>query len=302
MSLSSGATSWRSWAAERLGVAPDAPPERLRTEFLSRLPGEDFQPSAELRHSFILLDDTIKEGTKQRCAALHARQAEQERLEAEVEAFAQAFWSTPRSTRLEHWDQLMTAANRSPRARARLEHLRPALAVDSPSGRLDDKNVAELLEQLQALAVCVPFEQAALRRTFLADRQEKASWRTAVKQVRDQFPQLAALQEDFLKTLATGVPATVRRPSGKLVPSVASSDLSSGGSWSSGASWYPFRFIGPLLLVIFMATRLFEPGCNSHPNPGIDSRSVPTTLFQRMNEEKDPRAKPSKPGDWRRPP
>lgn len=283
-------TAWRRWAADQLSVPVEASVPQVRAEFFKRLAAEDFVPSPTLRHAFVLLDHATEDCPKRRSALLEARQAQQDALDAAVEAFAQEFWKRKPSAREVRWNELMAAASWFPRLRTRLESLKTALSVEASPGQCDTETARELVERLQTLAVCRPLERAVLLEDLLRRRQENTSWKLVARQVQAQFPQLAELGAGVLGELAEPAPKPAKPLRGKLKSEVETPRPTRDNR--------PFLLRHPAILIFVVLTSLrvlTQGGCNSNYRPVTRDAKDTNEQMERWIEGRNSATKQTRP-------
>lgn len=186
-----------------LGIREDAPAaERIRCA-LAQLEQADFLPAAAWHDAIELLTVAQPQlGCAWNERAALCREIE-DRLRAEIDGFANRFFSVAPMPRRTEWDDLQLRARAWPSLRARLGLLEPGLALDSPATELgDDPRAAALAELIIRL---FPLDAGARRRLigrFLGTTfSEPHSWECAAHDLSHLDPATAALVPEFLNAV-----------------------------------------------------------------------------------------------------
>lgn len=274
------------WAAEQLGLRPDASLDEVRAAWLRRLPAEEFVPSSELRWALAALLRRPSEGGWEARADEAASATEADRLRGEVEAFAEQFWDYPGEERRRRWEELSEHCAFAPSLRARLRLLEVGLEdVPIPNKGEEENHTIELASHLRELFVLRPRSRTCARHALLLLMEaDKEQWIHAVGRLRHAYPKLAALGNDLLDKITTAAPMPKSLP--KKPPPQPTADESEGGL--SG------RFIW---IIVVIVVGLCRAACNvnkptprvnpSHPQfdsrhfqPGQGKEHQPTALEQ----------------------
>jgi hypothetical protein len=190
----------RAWAARLLGVQPDVTPDEVRALFRRRLAEEDFLSPPTWQQAVAVLTGAEAPAAVRLAAAFE----EEERLREEVEAFAVRFFGYAPEERERRWQELADRGGFAPALAARLEQLKPGLAIDPVTGGNGDR-ADQLAGHVLELFVLRPSERAFRRRVLSQElRQDLTGCRKAVRQLRERYPSLAALQKEWLDELQGG--------------------------------------------------------------------------------------------------
>jgi hypothetical protein len=251
----------RRWAAEQLGVDAQASALEARSVFLRRLVESDFVPPAMWPQALAMLD-----GRPAPVGEARARREEAERLRGEVEEFAERFWLLPVDERWRRWQELFDACTMVVALRARLTALKRGLDIGpAEAGR---PQIADVVRNLQQLFVLRPAERAARRRELLvAAQNDRAAWQVAAV-VRHQYPEIAALEPQFLAELAKGAErqqrrAGVQRALFRTRRPAAPKPVTSGG----GSGRFPWWVLGIIGVVIGAIRAGIGDKPSSRPEP-----------------------------------
>lgn len=256
------------WAAEQLGLKPDASLDEVRAAWLRRLPAEDFVPSSELRWALTALLRRQNEGGWEARADEAAAVAEEERLRSEVEAFTEQFWDISVSERRRRWEQLRDRCAFAPALRARLRLLEAGLDdVSIPDKAGERTRTVELAGHLRDLFALRPGVRARARQSLLLDMEgDREEWKHAAHRLRYAYPKLAALGNDLLDKIIAAVPipkSLPKKPPPQ--PTAAKSELAS-----------PLRY---LWILVSIAVGLFRAACIDRPS------SPPTEKWREVLQE-----------------
>lgn len=272
------------WAAEQLGLRPDASPEEVRAAWLRRLPAEDFVPSSELCWSLATLLRRQREGEWEARADEAATVAEEERLRVEVEAFAIEFWNLSVEERRRRWEALRDRCAFAPALRARLRLLEAGLGVASGEQAGEDTCVVELARLVRELFFLRPGPRALARQNLVRRLQNDRAWKVAARRLRYVNPTLAALGNDLLDKLLSETPRLVHleyadnRRERTRQPTAAKSG-------SSGCGWSTWAIVVIAMGILRLFATVFKEDSSSHPPPSID---VPPRLLQPQRGKKPP--------------
>lgn len=194
------------WAAEQLGLNPQATPKEVRAAWLRRLPEKEFVPPTEARWALELLLDPRAEGYWQARAEEAATAAEGEQLRAEVKTFAHRFWDLSIEERRRTWQELYDRCSFARPLQARLRLLEAGLTVDTQVTHANAR-VVELAEHVRELFVLRPGPRARTRQDLLRGMLDKRKeWKAASRRLRRANPKLAALGDDLLRRIKTALP------------------------------------------------------------------------------------------------
>lgn len=194
----------RAWAAKQLGLRADAAPAEARAALLERLPEEDFVPPPELPEAVAVLCERRFASASRAPVYAQFLLDQEEDLRAEVEDFAARFFEIPLTQRRSQWQELTTRCQTSLRLRARLSALAPGLAIDPARISSEDPLVQKLGEQVCGLFLLRPAERATQRLDLLRPIQsDVTTWQNAARRLQKAYPQVAALQAEFVSELAS---------------------------------------------------------------------------------------------------
>jgi hypothetical protein len=258
------------WAAEQLGLSPDASPEEVRAAWLRRLPHEDFVPPTEQRWALVALLRRQPEGEWEKRADEAAAVEEVARLRQAVEAFVEKFWLLAPEDRRRHWQALKKRCAHAPAVQACLRLLEAGLplppALPEPANETRED---ELASQVRDLFLLRPEARARARQTLLLRmRKDWSEWRMAVRRLRKQNPALAALGADLLDKVVTttGEPAQLpRKPPPR--PKAATQPQQQSRTW-------------PVWVIVGIAIGIVRAALNSsHPSPTPPTFTFPDKSF-----------------------
>jgi hypothetical protein len=259
------------WAAEQLGLSPEASLDEVRAAWLRRLPQEDFVPSSELRWALAALLRRQTEGGWEARADEAASAAEEQRLRSKVEAFAETFWDLPPAERRRCWQELRDRCAFAPALRARLDLLQAGLDINAgkPSS---DARVNELANCVRELFVLRPGSRARVRRDILSRMDGKRKeWIRAVRHLRRSSAtyRLAALGNDLLDAIAIKKPKAKRLA--KKQPSQPAPPPDKGRQVP--------RWI--FIIIAVAASQFARIACNHNPPP----TTMPNPLYPRIDDK-----------------
>jgi hypothetical protein len=190
----------RRWAADLLGVPPDAPSAEARTVFLRRLPGSDFVPVPAWCAATA---DFLGRPVPGSIAAVPPDEGDEAR--SEVAEFAERFWTLPPAVRRGRWQELMDHTSADPLLSTRLRRLEAGLDLASAVGDSGPPRPREIAVMAQTLFVLDPIRRAARRREMLDNLPPPASgWELAARNVQHNYPGHAALDPALITRLSTG--------------------------------------------------------------------------------------------------
>lgn len=153
-------------------------PADARTDFLRRLPADDFAPSGE----------RVAEAARATGADLPRGSAVDPEAGRAVDVFAAEFWSLPPDARRARWEAL-GAETLPPAVAARLRGL--AVGLDVSADPHPDSTVETVASALRAGFILPPRARAVARAGWLADATSEV--RAAADRLRQDRPDLAAL-------------------------------------------------------------------------------------------------------------
>jgi hypothetical protein len=185
----------RRWAAEQLGVGPDASPREARAAFLRLLLRTNFVPPVRCCRAWRLLSDPAGAAPPDPDALLD----EEGRLRQEVEGFAGQFWGLTPEERRQRWQGLSARCAGLPALRAGLGQLEAGLAVGPVDPTRDGEPVAELAGAVRELFVLRPADRASARQELLLRlRRDLPTWQAAARRLRKRHPEIDALAPGLL--------------------------------------------------------------------------------------------------------
>ena len=268
------------WAAEQLGLSPNASLDEVRAAWLRRLPEEDFVPSSELRWALAALLRRPSEGRWEARADELAAGAEEQRLRGEVEAFAELFWEFLPKERRRCWQELMERCAFAPALRARLHLLEAGLNCVSVINETNEyPRVVELAGYVRALFVLRPGPRARARHEIHCRMEcERKAWRSDAQYLRLTRPSLASLGNDLLDKIATGPPIPKQLPQ-KPPPQPAEAKAVKTGGY--GCIWV-------IIFVIASTIRVLTSDNKPSSRPDLPTR-IP---YESSQPEKDKKARP----------
>jgi hypothetical protein len=266
----------RRWAAKQLGVSPDVAADEARSVFLRQLPREDFVPQPSLWTAARCLGVGGDGTSATPRVEADATREQEEALRAEVEDFANTYWTIPAADRRARWQVLSARAALFLPLRARLQCLEGGLTVagpDLPAGT--DASVADLARRICELYV---LRLAARARAWQTQWREMRfgipEWKPAAAKLRARFPDVAALMPDVVDKLAGWEP-----PSRHIAPPVLK------GPYAAATDWRPFYLalwgaavIGGILVKFFDSSS--QPVNPSRPFPSIQSDPILTGTYK----------------------
>jgi hypothetical protein len=265
----------RAWAADQLGLPPQASPDEARSAFLKRLDRADFVPPPQWSAALALLGV----GSHHDGPAISGREAGDEFLSTslrdEVDAFSRTFWSLPPAERARQWQELIARCEGELALTKHLRHLERGLSVEM--GEIpNDELSARLAERLRALFVLRLNERAAQRRAWLEGESAPLGQRQeAARRLRNDSPELAQLQPDLMAQFGDWRPSAGRSPTAirrELTPSATASQPA--GRRPSSNMWVFFIVFALLSSVIRNAGR---PDRHSdQPVPNFRTPTMPS--------------------------
>jgi hypothetical protein len=194
----------RRRAAEMLGVPENTPRLEAKRAYFRKVRENDFVSPRSLHHAFCVL-------------AGHNESAEfndewlveeESRLRAEVDSFADKFFTFLAAERRERWEALHSRCeNVSPSLAARLQALKAGFAVEVKPLPSDQPYQSLFIEQLLQSFPLAPLAQAASRQAFLREIEEPtggnlAQWEKAARYLLAEWPALAALDQELVQHIA----------------------------------------------------------------------------------------------------
>jgi hypothetical protein len=209
----------RRRAAELLGVPEDASSVEVRRAYFKRVRESDFVPQRSLRHALGILEGKSASVGIDEEMLLAGRPAsaeleeellleEESRLRAEVESFAEKFFTFPVAARREHWGALLSKCQNVPQLTARLHALKAGLEVETLSLSLDQSFRGRLAEHLLQGFPLLPLARAESRQAFLRVLEERPDavyykyWEKAARSLRAGWPAVAGLDQELVRDIA----------------------------------------------------------------------------------------------------
>jgi hypothetical protein len=241
----------RRWATEQLELPAEVSAKESRAAFMQRLRDEDFMPPLAWQQASRAL---LGRGASESLTA-QVLTEEEARLRAEVESFAVEFFSLEIDEREKRWRLLRDQSAFSPPLTARLRALEKGLRVPGESDGMNPKQ-RELARDIRELFVLRPQARAVRRQELFRQFSPPTIDLDVVAHgFFAAFPELAALEPDFLHHLATwNLRAAQRRENRVQRRAAVASANSSGsdGNWKAPV-WIIvaclavfFRFLGSM--------------------------------------------------------
>ena len=265
----------RRWAAGLLGVEEDAPRAEVRRAYLVKLREDDFQPSRSLLDALRVLEGKGVLGGIDEDRLLE----EETRRRAEVESFAELFFTFPVAERRRRWDELLSGCRSVPPLAARLRVLQAGLEVDVGGLPSDEYFTIQLAEQLLHAFALLPLAQATSRQGFLRRIEEpsleaeRSSWEKAARRLRAKWPVVAALDDELVRHVAELRRRLGRRA--KLSRRVRQQQAAAPAGSSQGIPWW----VGAIVVVAGALLRGLSTSNNSPseraPSSGYTSPVAP---------------------------
>lgn len=222
------------WAREQLMVPETCSREQLQAACLQQVEDEEFWPGSEVLCAYeILTQPEIGRDTLQAMRAMRVNHWETE-LAAQIEYFAQHFFSYSPEERRQRWERLQAECRQNPQLVVRLQDLSIGLVLPSEFPMSDISEMSVLAENLKRLFVLRRGPSTRLRQALLETwRAEAAHWQHITKQFERQHPDWAKLDERLLSTLKSGnrLPQPMRPPTTFSSSSVYSDDSQSENRW-----------------------------------------------------------------------
>lgn len=259
------------WAAEQLGLSPDASLDEVRAAWLRRLPAEEFVPSSELRWALAALLRRPSEGGWEARADEAASVTEEEKLRGEVEMFAEQLWDFPAEERRRRWDELSDRCAFAPALRARLRLLEVGLEnVPMPNEGEEKAHTIELAGHLCELFVLRPRTRTCARHALLLRMEaDKEEWKHAARRLRRAYPKLAALGNDLLDKITTAMPMP------KTLPKKPPPQPTAAKSGEKSPARYIWVIVGIVVGLVRVACNDNKPTPRVNPShPQFDSRHL----------------------------
>lgn len=221
------------WAAEQLEFPPDVSPKESRAAFMLRLRDEDFMPPLCWQQA----SRALLGGKPSETLAAEVRTQEEARLRAAVETFAVEFFLLDVAAREQRWKELCRQCAFSPPLMARLRGLERGLRLAGQSD-LPNPSHRELAGYVRELFVLRPHARATRRQELYQQFSPEDIGRLspAAQGIFSSYPELGALDPDFLRHLATwNVRAAKRRENRerRRTPVAAGNSSSSDGNWKA---------------------------------------------------------------------
>lgn len=194
--------AWRRpWAAEQLGVEPDATADAVRAAFLSRVADAGFTPPPAPRLALEIFTGRRPWHPECTGAEQPAIIEAEASLRATIESFAAKYWSLSLVERRQQWLKLWEACSWSGALRQRLRGLQAGLDVVPPTQ--DAPEIAELVQHVRELYVLTPTARGERRREILR-AAGPLTWRRrrAARRFARRYPALAKLQVVLIARLS----------------------------------------------------------------------------------------------------
>jgi hypothetical protein len=273
-------------AAAALGVPPGAPPAAARAAFLRRLSSAGLVPPPEWRSAVRTLTGYPACGP---AALADAGTTADQGLRAEVEAFAEAFWSLTPAARRACWQALLDRCSADLPLATRLRRLEAGVDLESIPPGGDRSRSEELAGMVQALFVLKPAARAARRREQIATLRAPASaWADAARQLLEYQPARAALEPALIERLTTPPRPARRRAAAAAKPTwgfrvhgglqvpCAPQPRQSARWWSEWAN--PNRWVFALFLLASALLGAFTQSLRENYRPAPDVSASPSYM------------------------
>jgi hypothetical protein len=193
-------SSCRTWAAEQLGISPDASSSEVGVALLRALEACDLTPSREIRAAGQICL-TPQGMTEPPSALASAHKGVDQSLRSAVESFAKKYWSLPPQPRQSEYERLLASAE-SPRVKMRLESLREGLTLEAIA-QCDDDPVKKLAQEVQQVYVLELGQRAVRRRQLIESIYETGNSSVLVSGLVEDYPEVADLDACLTRSLRT---------------------------------------------------------------------------------------------------
>jgi hypothetical protein len=182
----------KRWAADQLGLEPEAPPAEAGAALLRRLPAVGFVPPPAWQEALHLLRDGTPPGGL-------ALLGVEDRLRREVDDFAVEFFTLPVAERRQCWQGLAARCAFSPPLTARLRALEPGLRADAGKPIDGNPRLVRLAGQVRELFVLGPAARAVQRQALLRDLDgDLAEWVAVAGELRTRHGAVADLEPELI--------------------------------------------------------------------------------------------------------
>ncbi|MCE9544891.1 MAG: hypothetical protein K8T25_05150 [Planctomycetia bacterium] len=266
-----------AWACEQLEVPLKTERRRLLGDFLDLLDRDSLVPYEGDVDAFEALWNNRWPTGRREPEAFELQ--DEQYLCATVAAFAQEMFSFSPHERKLRFARLQKSCADCPRAEAHLADLRPGLDVELSGVRKESlPELVQLAEHVARLFVLRPAARAMMLRQLVPTASpENFTWRAAGKKLQRGYPELAALQPQWIVYLSGGVSTATttekaRRQAVKAQPKAQGK--------SAGAKKKSYAWILPAIVIAITAIRIIGYTAN-HPSPPYsptrDSYVVPST-------------------------
>jgi hypothetical protein len=184
-------------------VPEDASPAEARRAYLGKLRESAFLPPRSWQQAVRVLD-----GKPAPAEPDEEWLAEEEaRLRAEVDSFAEEFFTLPVDQRRERWEGLLSRCQNLPPLVVRLQALKAGLVVEKEGLPEDGSPTGLLADHLLQSFPLPPLSRAASRQEFLRRLEESSAdsrklWEKAARYLRAEWPAVAALDEELVRYVA----------------------------------------------------------------------------------------------------
>lgn len=268
-------------AAETLGIGIDAQPERLRNQLLETLEAREFWPRVEEREAILVLAAIARGTAVDEVPDSESLKIRERELHARVRNLADGLFGLDPTERRGQFDQLVEESQDHLLVLARLEGLRPGLDITLPEYD-ESKTAADLARRLGKLfELRRAGEGTQFSQLLYATWQVFKSGHVVIRQVRLEWPKLAALEHRTLELLETNA-QPARAPSADVRSTVT--------ELSSKSSWATVRGLVVLVSVVIVLKVMVNPRL-SPPEP---PPTVPVDWQQKALEEFELYRQPSK--------
>ena len=190
----------RQWAFGQFDLPADASEADTLAAVASALQLHGFVPTESLSDALGVVRGTANElDVERRSFALD----EEQRLLDSVSRFGEHMFSLSPDDRSVEWQALLAETSRSPRPHALASALRRGVRVDASVVPIDDVNLNELAAELFALFP-LPAARKSTRRWEVLSRlcQDNDRWAVAAIHLRDEYPEIAAIDQPLIDQLA----------------------------------------------------------------------------------------------------
>ena len=193
------------------------------------------------------------------------------RLRAEVESFAEEFFTLPSPQRRERWETLFSRCSDLSPLAARLQALKAGLEVEIQNPPQNPSLYGRLAGQLLQSFPLQPMAQAVSRQAFLRQIEESStvqdqrSWERSARFLQAEWPVLAALDQELVQDIAK-LRSRLKRRSKMHQRSQRQRQATSAGS-RKGSPWWLLVFLPGLLTAVMRGL----PTSNNSTSPRMPS-------------------------------